>query len=67
MYTMHPCRYKDCKYPENMDTLQINNTSLDTIEAEFYFQKDHNGTTFLLDPPTMTLEAGQTEVCSLLL
>ena len=55
-------RYKEGRYPENMETLTISNVSMMETYVSFYFQKDHNATTFLLDPPNMTLEPGESKV-----
>lgn len=45
-----------------MEVMQIKNISLSTVDAEFYFMKDQNANTFLLDPPNMTLKSGESEV-----
>ena len=55
-------RYKEGKYPENMEKLTICNTSPLEAEMTFCFQHDGNGTTFLLDPPNMVLKPGQSQV-----
>jgi hypothetical protein len=57
-----PCRYKECRYPENMESLTISNTSIMNAEISFFFHKDHNGTTYLLDPSSMTLDIGESKV-----
>ena len=56
------CRYKEGRYPENMEKILIKNASLGTTEVNFYFQHDYNAATFLLDPPNMTLEQGEEKV-----
>ncbi|XP_066569678.1 hydrocephalus-inducing protein homolog [Amia ocellicauda] len=48
-------RYKEKKYPENTEKLIVHNTSPLDAEVFFCFQHDMKATTFLLDPPTMTL------------
>ena len=55
-------RYKEGRYPENIETLLVSNTSLSVVDVTFCFQHDHNATTFILDPPTMTLESGESKV-----
>lgn len=55
-------RYKDGRYPENMESLTISNTSMMDSEVSFFFHKDANGTTYLLDPSSMKLESGQSRV-----
>ena len=45
-----------------MEKILIKNASLGATEVDFYFQNDHNATTFLLDPPSMTLEQGEEKV-----
>lgn len=57
-------RYKDGRYPENMESLTISNTSMMEAEVSFFFHKDPNGTTYLLDPSSMKLESGQSRVGS---
>ncbi|XP_073706753.1 hydrocephalus-inducing protein homolog [Garra rufa] len=52
-------RYKEAKYPENMDKLVIHNTSKMEAEIHFCFQHDTKATTFLLDPPNMTLKPNE--------
>ncbi|XP_069028847.1 hydrocephalus-inducing protein homolog [Embiotoca jacksoni] len=52
-------RYKENKYPENTEKLLIqNNTGLEA-EVHFTFQHDIQATTYLLDPPSMTLQPGE--------
>ena len=55
-------RYREGRYPENMETVTVSNTSLMKVEASFCFQYDHNAATFLLDPPAMTLQPGESKV-----
>lgn len=47
------------RYPENMETLTISNTCSMETKVAFCFQHDHNATTWLLDPPDMTLQPGR--------
>ncbi|XP_030281249.1 hydrocephalus-inducing protein homolog isoform X1 [Sparus aurata] len=52
-------RYKENRYPENTERLVIlNNSGLDA-EVQFQFQQDTQATTYMLDPPTMSLKPGQ--------
>ena len=62
MYTCILFRYKEGRYPENMETVTISNTTMMEANVVFYFQKDHNATTFLLEPPDMTLQPGESQV-----
>ena len=55
-------RYKDGQYPDNMEKLTISNAGKITAEVSFFFREDSNGTTYLLDPATMTLPAGESQV-----
>ena len=55
-------RYKEGQYPENMDRLKISNTGRITADVSFFFRDDTNGTTYLLDPSTMTLNPGESQV-----
>ena len=50
-----------------METVTISNTSMMEANVLFYFQRDHNATTFLLDPPDMTLQPGESKVCNIIL
>ncbi|XP_043935458.1 hydrocephalus-inducing protein homolog [Protopterus annectens] len=52
-------RYKEGKYPENMEKLQIVNKSPMDAEISFCFQYDQKAATFLLDPPGMTLKPNE--------
>ncbi|XP_062403912.1 hydrocephalus-inducing protein homolog [Sardina pilchardus] len=49
-------RYKERKYPENMERLVMYNNSPMEAEIDFCFQHDTKATTYLLDPPAMTLK-----------
>ncbi|XP_054633597.1 hydrocephalus-inducing protein homolog [Dunckerocampus dactyliophorus] len=49
-------RYKDNRYPENTERLVIKNDSGLETEVQFHFQNDTQATTYLLDPPIMTLQ-----------
>ncbi|KAG7229797.1 hypothetical protein INR49_012446 [Caranx melampygus] len=52
-------RYKESRYPENTERLVIHNNSGLEAEVQFRFQEDTQATTYLLDPPTMTLKPDQ--------
>ncbi|KAK5867885.1 hypothetical protein PBY51_012341 [Eleginops maclovinus] len=52
-------RYKENRYPENKERLLIHNPSGLEAEVLFSFQHDTQATTYLLDPPTMTLKPDQ--------
>ncbi|KAM9376112.1 hydrocephalus-inducing protein-like [Pholidichthys leucotaenia] len=55
-------RYKENRYPENALKLVIyNNSDLEAV-IQFHFQHDGQATTYLLDPPTMTLKADQKQM-----
>nr|XP_057932234.1 hydrocephalus-inducing protein homolog isoform X2 [Doryrhamphus excisus] len=49
-------RFKDNRYPENTERLMIKNNSGLETEIQFHFQNDTQATTYLLDPPSMTLQ-----------
>ncbi|XP_029378255.1 hydrocephalus-inducing protein homolog [Echeneis naucrates] len=55
-------RYKENRYPENTERLVIRNNSGLEAEVQFHFQHDTQATTYLLDPPTMTLKPDQKKV-----
>lgn len=61
------CRYKENKYPENTERLVIHNNSGLEAEVQFRFQHDTQATTYLLDPPAMTLKPDQKQVPQLTL
>ncbi|XP_071313817.1 hydrocephalus-inducing protein homolog isoform X2 [Trachinotus anak] len=52
-------RYKENRYPENAQRLVIHNKSELEAEVQFHFQHDTQATTYLLDPPAMTLKPDQ--------
>ena len=58
-------RYKEGRYPENMEKFNIVNTSPFESEVSFCFQNDSNATTYLLDPPNMTLKPGEQQEVSI--
>ena len=64
MYSLYSFvqRYKECRYPENAESLTITNDSFFDLDVAFYFLHDHNGSTFLLDPSEMSLQRGETKV-----
>uniref|UniRef100_H2XZ27 Hydin adenylate kinase-like domain-containing protein n=1 Tax=Ciona intestinalis TaxID=7719 RepID=H2XZ27_CIOIN len=57
-------RYKEGRYPENMEQLTIMNTSPLPANISFCFQHDSNATTFLLDPPNISLEPNESKALS---
>ncbi|CAL1528045.1 unnamed protein product [Lymnaea stagnalis] len=52
-------KYREGKYPENMETLTILNTSPLDADISFCFQHDSKGETYLLEPPFMYLKPGE--------
>ncbi|XP_031731518.1 hydrocephalus-inducing protein homolog isoform X1 [Anarrhichthys ocellatus] len=52
-------RYKENRYPENTEQLVIHNNSGLEAEVQFHFLHDSQATTYLLEPPTMTLKPDQ--------
>ncbi|XP_075327326.1 hydrocephalus-inducing protein homolog [Odontesthes bonariensis] len=54
-------RYKENRYPENTERLVVHNNSNLEAEVQFCFQHDTQASTYLLDPPTMTLKPDQKE------
>ncbi|XP_078400892.1 hydrocephalus-inducing protein homolog [Cetorhinus maximus] len=55
-------RYKEGQHPENREIIRIVNTSPMVADVSFCFQHDVKAVTYLVDPPTMTLEAYQKKV-----
>ena len=62
--TLDPCRHREgvSVNPENTEILTILNNSMLPADISFAFQHDHNGTTFLLHPPTMSLSPAEKKV-----
>lgn len=58
-------RYKENRYPENSEKLVIHNNSCLEAEVQFSFKHDTQATTYLLDPPTMTLTPNQKQELTL--
>ena len=56
-------RFKEGKFPENLEKLTVCNTSPLDAEVNFCFQHDSNAATFILDPSNMTLKPGESQVC----
>lgn len=54
-------RYREEKYPENVEKLTVMNTSPIDAEISFCFQQDSTAITFLMEPPAMNLKPGQSE------
>ncbi|KAH9493176.1 hypothetical protein Btru_021958, partial [Bulinus truncatus] len=52
-------KYREGKYPENMETITILNTSPLDADVSFCFQHDSKGDTYLLEPPNMFLKPGE--------
>ena len=59
---MYYDRYKEGRYPENMEKLTILNTSPLEADISFCFLNDSRAETYLLDPPTMLLAPGDQQV-----
>lgn len=59
---LYLCRYREIKYPDNTEKVVIHNNSGLQAEVQFSFQEDNHGTTFLLDPPAMSLQPDQKQV-----
>ena len=55
-------RYREGRYPENMENIIISNSSPIKAEITFAYLNDPNATTFLLEPPAMVLEPGENQV-----
>lgn len=56
------CRYKNNGYVENTEKLVIHNDSGLETEVQFHFQYDTQASTYLLDPPSMTLQPDEKQV-----
>jgi hydrocephalus-inducing protein len=54
-------RYREGRYPENMETFTISNCgSIESVMA-ICFKNDVNASTFLLEPPEMVLQPGENQ------
>ncbi|XP_078527074.1 hydrocephalus-inducing protein homolog isoform X2 [Lissotriton helveticus] len=58
-------KYKTGRFPENMEKITIMNVSPMNAEIFFCFQHDTKATTFIMDPPTMTLKPEEKQELSL--
>ncbi|XP_055892829.1 hydrocephalus-inducing protein homolog isoform X5 [Biomphalaria glabrata] len=52
-------KYREGKYPENMESITILNNSPLDADISFCFQHDSKGDTYLLEPPNMLLKPGE--------
>ena len=55
-------KYKEGKYPENMEKYVVLNTSPLEADISFCFLQDSKAETYLLDPPTMVLKPSESQV-----
>ena len=55
-------RYRECRYPENMESITIMNSSPMQADVEFSYLNDANATAFMLEPTTMCLKPGESQV-----
>lgn len=55
-------RYREGRYPENMETINISNSSGMEVNVSFCFKNDVTAATFLLEPPKMILQSGESKV-----
>ncbi|XP_057292027.1 hydrocephalus-inducing protein-like [Hydractinia symbiolongicarpus] len=58
-------RYREGRYPENMERICISNTSPMDAEITFAYLNDANATTFLLEPSTAFLKPGENQVLTI--
>ncbi|XP_059164892.1 hydrocephalus-inducing protein homolog isoform X11 [Physella acuta] len=58
-------KYREGKYPENMETITILNTSPLDSEVSFCFLHDSKGDTYLLEPPNMLLKPGESSTLTI--
>lgn len=54
--------YREGRFPENTDIFNISNCGNMQANVEFSLQNDENSTTFILEPSSMTLEPGASQV-----
>ncbi|XP_035827636.1 hydrocephalus-inducing protein [Aplysia californica] len=54
-------KYREGKYPENMETFTVLNTSPLEADISFCFLHDSKAETYLLEPPTMLLKPGESD------
>lgn len=58
-------KYKEEPYPENVEKLTILNSSPLPADVSFCFLADSRAENFLLDPPSMSLKPGESQVLRL--
>lgn len=58
-------KHRETVQSENLETVTIANNSMLPVDISFCFENDHNATTFLLHPPTMSLQPGDKELLRL--
>ena len=62
MHSYFCVRYKEGKNSENMEKINIVNSSPLDAEITFCFLNDSKGDVYLLDPPSMSLKPAQQQV-----
>ena len=55
-------RYREGRYPENMEQLCVSNTSQMEADISFCYQTDTSGLTFLMEPTSMVLKPNESQV-----
>eukprot|EP00794_Sanderia_malayensis_P018879 gene18879-20779_t len=58
-------RYREGRYPENMEQICVSNTSQMEAEISFCYQNDTNGSTFLAEPVTLTLKPNESQLLNI--
>ena len=54
--------YQDGRFPENMDIFNISNSGSMQANVQISLKNEQNSPTFILEPSTMTLEPGESQV-----
>ena len=54
--------YRDGRFPENMDTFKISNSGIMQASVHISLKSGQNLPTFIVEPSTMTLEPGESQV-----
>ncbi|XP_039618305.1 hydrocephalus-inducing protein-like [Polypterus senegalus] len=58
-------RFKEGRYPENMEKILAHNSSALNVDIHFSFLHDTKATTFLMDPPMLSLKPNESQMLTI--
>uniref|UniRef100_A0A8C4S4T7 HYDIN axonemal central pair apparatus protein n=1 Tax=Erpetoichthys calabaricus TaxID=27687 RepID=A0A8C4S4T7_ERPCA len=58
-------RFKEGRYPENMEKILVQNSTALNIDIHFSFLHDTKATTFLMDPPMLSLKPNESQMLTI--